>query len=104
MSSRLDRITNWAQRARQSGYRVSTLAEDCGVTERQLRRYFLEKFQCSPHEWMSDRKFEWVCAALASGELAKNLFQQAGFSHPSHFSRALRQHRGFPSGSTSAEV
>jgi AraC-like DNA-binding protein len=104
MSSRLDRITNWAQRAGQSGYRVSILAKDCGVTDRQLRRYFLETFQCSPRQWMNARKFEWVHAALAGGELAKNLVQQAGFSHPSHFSRALKQHRDFPQDSTPAEV
>src|SRR6516225_4405927 len=103
MSSRLDRITDWSARAEQSGFRVSALANDCGVTGRHLRRYFLQKFQCSPHQWMNDRRFEQVLAAFARGELAKNLVHEAGFSHPSSFSRALRQQRDSAQHSTDSK-
>jgi AraC-like DNA-binding protein len=91
MNSRLDSINDWDDRARKAKYRVSLLAKQCGINERQLRRYFLSKFGCSPHVWMTERKFESVRSELSRGDLIKEVAATAGFSQSSNFSRQFKQ-------------
>jgi transcriptional regulator GlxA family with amidase domain len=111
MSSRLDVITDWEDRAKRANYRVSELAAQCGITERQLRRYFLLKFRCSPHAWLSGRRIELVRPLLDSGKLIKEMAAVAGFSQASNFSRQFKRYyqnppsklRGTPSQSCSSD-
>src|SRR5438874_9421023 len=56
--SRLDTITNWDMRAEQVSFNVAALAKGCGVTDRQLRRYFQSKFGSSPHAWLTLRRLQ----------------------------------------------
>ena len=94
MKSRLDQITDWEDRVRLADYRVKKLAELCGSTTRQLERYFGEKFRIAPHVWMDQLRLRDVEARLASGELAKNLTEEVGFSHAAYFSYWCKRHSG----------
>ena len=91
MNSRLDSINDWDDRAKRAKYRVALLAKHCKIHERQLRRYFIAKFRCSPRAWMIERKFESVRSHLSRGDLVKEVAASAGFSRSSNFSRQFKQ-------------
>lgn len=87
MGSRLDRITDWNLRASAARFRVALLAKNCGVTERQLHRYFLVRFGSSPREWMNSQRLEQVKHLLLEGKLVKEAAAEAGYNQPSSFTR-----------------
>jgi len=90
MSSRLDHITDWENRAEQVGFRIAALARQCGVTDRQLRRYFLHKFGSPPHVWITLKRLERIRPLLSQGELIKQVAAMAGFSQLANFSRRFK--------------
>ena len=92
MASRLDCVTDWSKLAADAKFRVTKLAKDCGVSERQLRRYFLERFGQSPREWIAAARLGNAHALLAKGKMVKEIATQAGFNHPSNFTRSFKQH------------
>ena len=90
--SRLDIITDWETRAEVVGFRVSELAQGCGVTDRQLRRYFLVKFGSSPRKWLIGLSVQRAQSLLArSGFLVKEVAAFAGFNYPGNFSRRFKR-------------
>jgi AraC family transcriptional regulator len=92
MHSKLDNISDWKARSQQAHFRVALLARSCGVTERQLRRYFRKMFGVAPHAWISAKRLEGVRPLLATNYLIKEVAAQAGFSQPGNFSRKFKQH------------
>ena len=91
MSSRLDAITDWANRAERAHFRVATLADLCEVTERQLRRYFLTKFGMSPNRWLTGARMELVPPLLQRGQSVKEIAAQIVFSQPGNLTRRFKQ-------------
>jgi AraC-like DNA-binding protein len=87
--SRLDCVKDWEARAKRSGYRVRGLAQDCGVSERQLRRYFLLRKGKPPLAWMVDHRLALGVARLRRLGLVKEAAEQAGFEDPAHFTRCF---------------
>jgi AraC-like DNA-binding protein len=92
MSSRLDTITDWEVRAELVGFRVSGLARECGVSDRQLRRYFQCKFGSSPHNWMTANRLKKVVPLLSGDEMVKEIAVRAGFSRQTNFSRQFKRY------------
>jgi AraC-like DNA-binding protein len=91
MHSRLDRITDWDVRAANAGCRIGILAKECGVSERQLRRYVRARFGQSPASWMTMTRLNTSTVLLARGLLVKEAAGKMGFKQPSHFSRRFKQ-------------
>jgi AraC-like DNA-binding protein len=94
MPSRLDRITDLEERARQAHFRVDELANGCGVTSRQLRRYVRAKFACPAHVWLRKLQLQPAEPFLAKGELVKEVADKVGFDRSAHFSRAFKRLTG----------
>ena len=92
MGSRLDYVRDWEHQAKQAHFKVIKLAAQCGVTERQLRRYFQEKFGASPHHWMARRRTAEAKRLLAQGLSVKEVAATAGFSRQENFSRHFKKH------------
>jgi AraC family transcriptional regulator len=90
--SRLDRITDWGALSERAGYRVGTLADRVGVTERQLRRYFRAKFGQSPHSWMAESRLQGVRELLAEGNPVKVVAIKAGYSQQGNLARQFKQY------------
>src|ERR1035437_4620382 len=91
MSSRLDAITDWATRAQRAHFRVATLAGQCEVTERQLRRYFRTKFGKSPSLWLTTARLELIPPLLQRGHSVKEIAAQIGFSQKETQPRRFKQ-------------
>jgi transcriptional regulator GlxA family with amidase domain len=94
--SRLDYVTDWETRAERASWRVGALARDCGVSERHLRRFFLDRFQMSPRAWLATKQLARGAASLQQARLVKEAAGQAGFDDPAHFSRSFTQQYGVP--------
>lgn len=92
MHSRLDTIVNWVERAQRAGWGASQLASDCGVTGRQLRRYVRAKFRIQLHVWLRRQRLHFAKRLVQDGAMIKAAAVEAGFSHPTNFSRAFKRH------------
>lgn len=92
MASRLDTVADWSKLAGDAKFRVTKLAKDCGVSERQLRRYFLERFGKSPRQWMTAARMGQVRTLLTTAKTVKEISVKAGFNHQSSLSRSYRHH------------
>ncbi|HLX72310.1 MAG TPA: helix-turn-helix transcriptional regulator [Verrucomicrobiae bacterium] len=92
MASRLDHVHDWNKVAADAHFSVSKLAKECGVSERQLRRYFLKQFGKSPREWMAAQRMRKVRPLLATGKSVKEIAAQAGFNHQSNFARSFKHY------------
>ena len=92
MTSRLDCVRDWERAAREAHYCVASLASRCQTTERQLHRYFRQKFGFSPHAWMAAKRLEEARVLLTHGKLIKQIAYETGFSSPQNFSRQFKRH------------
>src|SRR5688572_27351267 len=72
-SSRLQFITDWIQRGRESRYDAKALAKLCNVSSSQLRRYFSYSFLRPPQEWLDELRLWHATEILASGQPVKNV-------------------------------
>lgn len=91
MNSRLDAITDWAARAQRANFHVATLAGQCEITERQLRRYFRMKFGMSPNLWLTDARLELIPPLIQRGQTIKEIAAQTGFSQQGNLTRRFKQ-------------
>jgi AraC family transcriptional regulator, arabinose operon regulatory protein len=96
MSSRLDRIDNWAGLAKECNFRLKDLAKRCKVSERQLERYLLVRFGVRPKRWLDELRAEMALTLISEGEIMKVVADKLGFKQSSHFSRFFKQAFGTP--------
>jgi AraC-like DNA-binding protein len=91
MSSRLDCFHNWEALAAEAGYQPLGLAERCQVSERQLRRFFLERFGTTAQNWVSQLRLKKAVMLICSGHSVKLTAFELGFKQPSHFCRVFKR-------------
>jgi len=77
--SRLDAITDWAERAVLADYNPVKLARLCGVSASQLRRYFSEVFLQSPSDWLKELRLWHAAKLLCRGKSAKEVVWELKF-------------------------
>jgi transcriptional regulator GlxA family with amidase domain len=99
MSSRLDRITDWSALGKKADYDARILAPLCGVSARHLQRYFKEKFQESPQEWLDKLRLKEAEGLLKSGISIKETAFLLRFKQVPHFSRQFKMFHGRTPGS-----
>jgi transcriptional regulator GlxA family with amidase domain len=97
MRSRLNRITDWAERARAAKYRAEKLAVICGVSSRQLRRFIHGRMGCSPHKWLNELRQTRAALYLLDGPRSiKEVSYELGYSQACHLSRDFKRFHGVP--------
>lgn len=94
MSSRLDCITDWDDRLRKAGWRADTLARDCDISERELRRHIEARFGQNVRDRMASRQMKLARALLRDGKRVKEVAQALGYGEAEHFSRAFQRVHG----------
>jgi AraC-like DNA-binding protein len=92
VSSRLDHIKDWKTLAAQCGYSLQSIAQACGMSRQQLRRYFKQHLQVNPKQWLDMLRWADACARLRRGEPIKSVSIELGFKHVSHFTKFVRAH------------
>ena len=92
--SRLDCISDWEALAQHAAYRVSVLAKDCRVSERQLARFFWHRKGKSTRSWLAEQQLARGAASLGRAMLVKEAAAEAGFRHPADFIRKFIKYYG----------
>jgi AraC-like DNA-binding protein len=96
MRSRLDKVQNWSELARVVGYHARELARRCGVSPRQLQRFFILKTGKSPQKWLNDLRQHLALWSLNEMKSVKQVSHELGYKQPSHFSREFKRAHGVP--------
>lgn len=79
---------------------LSQLAQDFGLSAKQLNLEFKKEFSQSIFEYVTRHRLEQAHDALASSNLPmKVLAERLGYSHVNHFITAFKRQFGFPPGS-----
>jgi AraC-like DNA-binding protein len=94
MSSRLRRVTNWAELAEESSYSAKILADRCGVSLRQLERYIPRVAGKTPQRWLNELRQQKAMELIASGQSVKEVSFRLGYKQSSHFSREFKRFHG----------
>jgi len=96
MRSRLSRVTNWEGLAEEAGYNVKKLAERCGVSRRQLERFFPQATGKTPQQWLNYLRQQKAFELIASGQSVKAVSIRLRYKQASHFSREFKRFHGVP--------
>lgn len=94
MSTRLEQITAWDAMAKKAGYRVEVLASTLGISRQALRKHTLQRVGVPTKAWLADLKMREARQLLKGYNRIKEIAQQVGFEHATHFSRAFRSVHG----------
>lgn len=94
MSSRLARVGNLGDVAKQARYNLHEFADLCHVSVRQLERFFKHSLAQTPRTWIARLRIQEAKSLLSSGLSIKEIAYSVGFKHPSHFCRAFKQWTG----------
>jgi len=94
MNSRLHRIQNWPELARQAQWSAALLAKQCKVSARTLERYFHEKMGVCPHAWLFEQRQRQAVELLRDGSSVKETAIILGYKSATHFSRDFKKHFG----------
>lgn len=98
MGSRLDSVTDWTERAKLGGFKLSAIAVRLGVSPRHLRRYFWLRFRLSPKDWLQQHRMEAAKSLLDAEHTIKEVSAIVGFQNATHFSRAFKRTTGVSPG------
>ncbi len=94
MSSRLDRVKDWAAVATGCGYQVHEVARRVGCSERQVERYFRKRFGVSPKGWMDSMRMGIATERILQGEMVKVVASELHFKQRPSFSKFFKRHEG----------
>src|SRR5436190_2858684 len=83
-------ISNWEMRGRNAGWRVKTLANDCGVCPRSLQRFWKKERQMPLAKWLLDQRFALACQLLrVTNETIEEISTLVAYRHIGAFSHAF---------------
>jgi AraC family transcriptional regulator of adaptative response / DNA-3-methyladenine glycosylase II len=83
-----------SQIARDGEYRMSSLCDRIGVSERHLRRVFEEGIGIAPKEWLRQERMVAARSRLREGSPIKEVAIDLGFTTPKMFSRDFQTFHG----------
>jgi len=94
MSTRLDRVKNWEDLAKEARFRIAEIALRRGISVRTLERYFSTRFRLRPHSWINHLRFNEAKRLLSLGKSVKEVAGALHFKNAAHFSHAFKKQFG----------
>ncbi len=79
-------------------FRVSALAEVCGVSPRYFAGLFAGQYGMPPKRYVDSLRFRYAAELLIGGWSVIDTARAAGFADVYHFSASFREHYGIPPG------
>ena len=80
--------------AREGDYKMSSLSDRIGVSDRHLRRVFEEGLGISPKEWLRQERMVAARSLLRQGSAIKEVASDLGFTTAKMFSRDFQIFHG----------
>jgi AraC-like DNA-binding protein len=80
--------------AKSANYRASVLASACGVTPRQLERYFQARHHAAPHRWLRDLRMRLAIERIRARMPLKVIRLDLGYKDPAHFAHDFKEYFG----------
>jgi len=90
----MQELTGWIRDNLHLPIQLSDLSRRSGYSERSLRNFFQERFQCGPVQWIRLQRLEAARDRLIEGSLnvtVTGVAESVGYSHLSQFSRDFQQ-------------
>lgn len=84
MKSGLDVVQDWESLARRADFRPSAMAALCGVSVRQLERYFVLRFGKSPRRWTRELRCRLAREFISQGWSDKAVVAELKFANSAH--------------------
>src|ERR1700760_1956693 len=84
---------NWEDLAHAAHYDAHELAKLCGISTRQLQRYFRRNFHYTPQHWLNERRLFVAQNLLLTGDSVKKVALDLGFKQTSHFCRQFKSRK-----------
>ncbi len=91
MKSRLYWIEDWRKCTRECGYRIDSLAKKTRASERQLRRFFLERFGTAPKAWVDKLLADDAIAQLSEGRKMREVSRRLGIGRVSKLIATIKR-------------
>ncbi|PIE48222.1 MAG: AraC family transcriptional regulator, partial [Gammaproteobacteria bacterium] len=73
----------------------SELAANAGVCRSKLHKCFKQVYGLTPFDYARDKRLEKAKQMLRQGENVTQTAFQLGYSSPSHFAKAFKEHFGY---------
>ena len=93
---RLSRIESWEDLTRSAGFRPVVMAVLCGVSLRQLERFFLETFGITPGEWSRNLRCRLARQLISEGWSSKAVASELRYASSSHLCQEFKKAFGAP--------
>jgi len=90
MNPHLKQIQNWTELAEKTQWKVTKLAQCCGVSIRTLERHFRENVGMTPAKWLRETRLRKGAHNLKKGSV-KAIAAEMGYKHANNFSRAFKK-------------
>lgn len=88
---RLEKIENWPELAKQSGFKARVLARDLNISSWTLQRHTKKFFGQSPQKWLNEQRMTLAAEMLKDCDSIKWLAVELGYKNESHFSHQFRR-------------
>lgn len=89
-----DELERWFEAAHEAKYSMSRLAQVVRMNPKQLRRFFQERFQRGPKEFLDDMRARRSAAALRAGFTGKEVAGAFHYRDAAHLNHSLKKHLG----------
>jgi transcriptional regulator GlxA family with amidase domain len=87
-------ITDWSALARAANYKCEIVAATCRVSERQLERLFLARFNQTPKQWMQALRMRTARELIERGYSTKAIADELHYKGSCQFCRAFKKYFG----------
>ncbi len=86
--------THWIELAELAGFRTSRLAQQLGLSRRQVERYVKRHFSLTPKQWLSALRMARAAELVRVMNSVKEIAYALGFTQVSTFCRQFKAHFG----------
>lgn len=80
--------------AKEARYNAQKFAVRCGVSPRQLRRYFETKHQITTHKWLHELRMRRAVELVRDKTPIKETASELGYKDATHFTHDFTHHFG----------
>jgi transcriptional regulator GlxA family with amidase domain len=94
--TRLQLVSDWPALAHTARYNCDHLASLCSVSKRQLERFFMDRFNQTPKDWMQSLRMCNARQLIQRGFSTKAAAAELSYGGPCQFCRKFKAHHGNP--------